>query len=29
MIELKNRFILAPVKLGNSDGTGLVTERIF
>ena len=27
MIELKNRFILAPVKLGYSDGTGLVTEK--
>jgi len=27
MIELKNRFILAPVKLGYSDGTGLVKEK--
>jgi len=27
MIELKNRFILAPVKLGYSDGTGAVTDR--
>ena len=27
MIELKNRFILAPVKLGYSDGTGVVTEK--
>jgi 2,4-dienoyl-CoA reductase (NADPH2) len=27
MIELKNRFILAPIKLGYSDGTGVVTDR--
>ena len=27
MIEFKNRFILAPVKLGYSDGTGVVTEK--
>ncbi|MEA3437843.1 MAG: NADH:flavin oxidoreductase, partial [Thermodesulfobacteriota bacterium] len=27
MMELKNRFIFAPVKLGYSDGTGLVTEK--
>ncbi|MEN8203533.1 MAG: FAD-dependent oxidoreductase [Bacteroidota bacterium] len=27
MIELNNRFIMAPIKLGYSDGTGLVTEK--
>ncbi len=27
MLNLKNRFIMAPVKLGYSDGTGVVTER--
>ena len=27
MMEFKNRFIFAPVKLGYSDGTGLVTEK--
>ncbi len=27
MIELKNRFIFAPIKLGYSDGEGHVTER--
>jgi len=27
MLELKNRFILAPLKLGYSDGTGMVTEK--
>jgi len=27
MIELKNIFIMAPVKLGYSDGTGIVTDK--
>ena len=27
MIKLKNKFIMAPIKLGYSDGTGLVTDR--
>jgi len=27
MIELKNRFIFAPIKLGYSDGNGNVTDR--
>lgn len=27
MLQLRNKFIMAPVKLGYSDGTGIITER--
>jgi len=27
MLELRNQFIIAPVKLGYSDGTGVITQR--
>ena len=27
MLQLRNEFIFAPVKLGYSDGTGVVTEK--
>jgi 2,4-dienoyl-CoA reductase-like NADH-dependent reductase (Old Yellow Enzyme family)/thioredoxin reductase len=27
MLDLKNRFIMAPLKLGYSDGSGMITER--